>query len=1241
MPAPYSSRLPIAALGLAALLLLAEGPSARAQAPDYNTFAYDQNFPNTAPLRYSGGASDTGPWVSLAKTQTYGAVYDTQPVKLSQGFLTQITPDLGPNALDVLTNGAGGQVYGVAFVIKNPADTSDVSAGGAGFSGLNNSIIVNFVPHYGPPTLKFPSFKLMYPVPTLGSIEVWAPQADGTPALLTSQSVSVPNLSPILVRYSPTLKALDIFSGAKLLLRVPNFDLTPGNTASYGAVLAADGTASVGVTSGRTNNSTVRSSLSAWDLGTGEEPVGGSGANSADVLFPFSTSGQSLWGTGSDVVVANQAFKGSFTIPHSALYYTEYDKNLGPLTGFKTENVASIGAGAKGAGDAGIDFVELANGGTVAVNYPVHLHLSFPQQYTAKVGHIVPLTLSYAPDLTGSMTTTTPTANVQAYLDLNTDVNFDISAHVYSIVDLDIHNTIHTGTTPSAGSFLYDSFWNGTENHPNEIKLFDLYDILTSGLIPGVDGGTVPPGLGGSDTSPSDGSNAKYSGSFQGKEGAEDASHLNKSHEKSGDKGSPLDFVQFSLTIPNFGTSTPAGIAADPTLFDTIAQQDILTLSSDFTNDLVDLIPDIGEAITSIPIFNNDYSSPTFDGYGVSAGVHLLDLYGSVSVGGQLEYQFQPNAQVYLDTDDGAGKHKVYGPYALKSQAYQFPQTTVNDVVMPSSGVLHITPIFSMKNNTFSTTAKVTLDGSLKFNPAAVNAGISGTSYQFNSDTYTGFPYDLTSEFLSAIGHPGFLPYALPWGLPGTGRPFPLGTQSATASNPTAAPFPTATDSQGMSYPAALSGNRILILGAGSALPILDSADPNPVVTGKVRPTDTLPLRLATANALPGAVVQLDHTTSLPTDAGSPTDVHVQLPGTVDVQRGVHTLTLFNTHDSTGVLGEASNDLSFTVTAPVPRLDSVAPVDDTGVKIPAPVAGSGDFRLVASGRSFSAPVYNSDGSVRYAGTTVQWNGHAIPTTFGGPPNFPTESLIALVPAGLIRAAGSATLTVETDGPGGGVSNPRPLLIDNPTPTLTALSPRVAVLNGPALSVSLDGTNFTPDSTVLVSFGGGIATTRPTQFVSPTRLTATLLPADLLVPGLLTLTATSPNLISGGVHTSSGLPFRVALPGAYLNVQPLFERSPRGVDVLVVLDNLSAQDAQGVTVTSVQLNHTLPSNNSVLPSSVGLIPVGQPAKVTDSHGDTIRFVFPASVGVRGAYAMLTIIGTLNNKPFTLNQRIALP
>jgi Tol biopolymer transport system component len=155
---------------------------------------------------------------------------------------------------------------------------------------------------------------------------------------------------------------------------------------------------------------------------------------------------------------------------------------------------------------------------------------------------------------------------------------------------------------------------------------------------------------------------------------------------------------------------------------------------------------------------------------------------------------------------------------------------------------------------------------------------------------------------------------------------------------------------------------------------------------------------------------------------------------------------------------------------PTPEITALFPSEIT--------ARSQAFTLFVSGTQFQS------------NSTVQWNGSNRPTVF----NEGTTELAASITAADVQSAGVAQITVTTPAPGGGTSVAATFTINsanNGGPTITSLSPNSAALNGPAFTLTVNGTNFA--SSDYVTWEGNL---RTTTFVSATQLTAQILSTDL-------------------------------------------------------------------------------------------------------------------------------------------------
>ncbi|MDJ0711368.1 MAG: IPT/TIG domain-containing protein [Woeseiaceae bacterium] len=169
---------------------------------------------------------------------------------------------------------------------------------------------------------------------------------------------------------------------------------------------------------------------------------------------------------------------------------------------------------------------------------------------------------------------------------------------------------------------------------------------------------------------------------------------------------------------------------------------------------------------------------------------------------------------------------------------------------------------------------------------------------------------------------------------------------------------------------------------------------------------------------------------------------------------------------------------------PVPVLSAVDPS--------VVIEGSGDFTLTANGSGF------------VAGSIVRWNGSDRATTYVS-----NSQLTALITAADIANAGTATVTVFSPLPGGGISGAQtvtinPPVADNPVPVLNVLEPSAATEGSPGITLTVDGNSFVAGS--VVRWNG---TDRPTTFVTANMLTATIPASDLAAAGTVPVTVFSP------------------------------------------------------------------------------------------------------------------------------------
>ena len=160
----------------------------------------------------------------------------------------------------------------------------------------------------------------------------------------------------------------------------------------------------------------------------------------------------------------------------------------------------------------------------------------------------------------------------------------------------------------------------------------------------------------------------------------------------------------------------------------------------------------------------------------------------------------------------------------------------------------------------------------------------------------------------------------------------------------------------------------------------------------------------------------------------------------------------------------SSNSVTFTIIAAPPVISSLSPSSFA--------PGSPALTLTVNGTGF------------VNGSTVQWNGSPLSTTF-----LSANQLAAAVPASLLSTAGSASVMVVN--PGNLSSNAVTFSINAVSPVISSLSPSSATAGAPSLPLTVNGTGFISNSTVQWN-GSSLSTT----FVTTTALRATI-PAGLL------------------------------------------------------------------------------------------------------------------------------------------------
>jgi trimeric autotransporter adhesin len=264
---------------------------------------------------------------------------------------------------------------------------------------------------------------------------------------------------------------------------------------------------------------------------------------------------------------------------------------------------------------------------------------------------------------------------------------------------------------------------------------------------------------------------------------------------------------------------------------------------------------------------------------------------------------------------------------------------------------------------------------------------------------------------------------------------------------------------------------------------------------------------------------------------------------------------------------------------PTPTVTSVSP-DHVA-------AGSSDTALTVTGNGFAS------------GSTVMFNGTAKTTTFVS-----ATQLTAVLRAADLTQQGVFNVTVNTPG-APAASAPMQFRVGNGLPVITSLSPS-STPAAPALPiiVTVNGSNFFPDSTVLVDFAQ-----RATTFVSSSVLKFSLAPGELGLGRQITINV----LNSGGGGGQSG-------PQAFTVTNPV------PVAISMTPDSILAGQARlAVTITG----------SNFVPNATFVTVNGQTVDFDSFVSDSSHIVarFGASVAADPALLPTLLPGTAQIGVFT--------
>src|SRR5579872_6982900 len=208
--------------------------------------------------------------------------------------------------------------------------------------------------------------------------------------------------------------------------------------------------------------------------------------------------------------------------------------------------------------------------------------------------------------------------------------------------------------------------------------------------------------------------------------------------------------------------------------------------------------------------------------------------------------------------------------------------------------------------------------------------------------------------------------------------------------------------------------------------------------------------------------------------------------------------------------GGTSSAVTLAVNAPVPAVTSVSP---SSAK-----AGGTAFTLTVSGSAF------------LTSSVIQWNGNNRTTTYASA----TQLSTTITPVD-IATGQNAAISVFNPGPGGGTSAELSLAVDTPAPTVASISPSSAAAGGAGFTLTVNGSNFLPGSTVQWNGSYG-QPPLSTTYVSATELTVAIPASDIAFFGSANVTVVNPSP-AGGTSPASVFTITGSIPANVSFVAP--------------------------------------------------------------------------------------------------------
>ena len=443
-----------------------------------------------------------------------------------------------------------------------------------------------------------------------------------------------------------------------------------------------------------------------------------------------------------------------WTIQYDLTTAWNTNKTFGSFTDLRTPkinlglfSIPAIDYGEWGAGgqiftkakDTGLRFNAVASGGSVSVDYPIHVHLDAPKFIAPGARFLIHVT--YTGDSAAKVSTLSP----QAYA----SVNFMLNAQLYvngrcEIASKDLFNSdiIDWCDRDDPASPKYGKGGSNKGFHVNT-QLFNTNSLVSAAVSKA--SYSYPP------NSPAPSITASLNFPIINTLGQPGSA----SNYQSGSGGTSTN-TSYEYTT---GITTPAEVTGNPNATYARAQDNVINVTADFTNLLTNAL--------DLPPLN--YTVPLGKAADISFG--LLDLQASLGLGFLQEFAFVPKPKIHLLVGDNGSQTADYeiDPINGVDIPVQMPDLTPG--ADPNASVsVKVTPIVSMSNDFISNTY-LDFNGGMSFRPVYLEVAGSGGLGSFSFD-----PLDLKAGV--DIPYPIYkTTFAIPFAAQ-TGDAFYVTTQS-------------------------------------------------------------------------------------------------------------------------------------------------------------------------------------------------------------------------------------------------------------------------------------------------------------------------------------------------------------------------------------------------------------------------------------------------------------------------------